>query len=1174
MNRLTCLIVSCVIAMNVRAASYYVSPTGSDANAGTQTSPWKSLSKVSGTTFQPGDSVLFQAGGSWSGGITLHGSGVNGSPIKIDQYGSGNKPLLQGAGAVNAVIDASNSSYWEINNLELTNTGNGSAAHYGIYGHYTSGTRLNHLYLSNIDIHNVDCPNNFGAGGICINEIISDLQVTNCTVHDTGGQGIFFGDDYAWVVPKVQATYDTYAATDVVVSNCTVYNCADSGIEIWGVKRPVIQYCTSHDCNFGTNTAYVGIWIMDCENGILQYNNSYHHHGGIDGECFDVDVLCFNTIVQYNYAHDNDYVGIIAYGYTQNGNPLPTNGAVFRYNVVQNCAGGSFGLAGDQLSNTQWYNNSSFASAQGKQVTGGPYNGTVGNSHSFTNNIFYQGGFSFSTFAAGAVTFNTNCYYNNSTALPTDARAILANPLFVSPGSGGSTLTSVDGYKLQAGSPCINAGATIAGNGGKDYWGNPVPNGATDIGANEFTGSTTPVLSSITVSPGTVTVAPNAQQQFTATGLDQSGNAINPQPTFIWSATGGGTFSTGLLLNGGFESGSASWTTYNTPAALTSSNTHIGGQAIALNANSGFFQIVNNLTPGTYVLTGWAKVQNAGDTVFLGIKNYGGAEVSVPITSTSYTQAAVSFTVPAGNTSGMVYLWMNAASGQAYGDDIDLQTNGLFLANAAGGGPFTISASSAGIVGNATVNPVVVTESPYGGTRWPIPGTIEAENYDNGGEGVAYHDTSAGNTGGGYRNDDVDIRGGVDGGGDYQVGWTDTGEWLKYSVNISSSGSYALTERVAAGASGGALHIEMDGANITGSISVPNTGGWDTWQSLTQTVSLTAGSHIMRVYIEAPGFDMNWFSFSIPNAAPVITSVASASPASAVVGQSIGFAVGASDPDGDAVAYAWNFGDGATGSGATPSHAYSAAGTFTATATASDSAGNSVSSAVVVTISNVVQNSVHVGGLTLTLSSSNKGKAAVATVLVKDGNGAVVSGATVSGAWSGLTSGTASGTTGSNGTVKFTSQRTKQSGTFTFSISTVSAPGYVYASGQNATNGGTITTSGQVTIAAAAPIAADATASAAVTPTDLGVVSTASAVSVNLVMPDALAQAVKVRATSKDLPPGLRLSGGVVSGLPKLAGTYTINVAFVAKMVNVNASGKKVASVVHATQQYTITVTP
>ena len=79
-------------------------------------------------------------------------------------------------------------------------------------------------------------------------------------------------------------------------------------------------------------------------------------------------------------------------------------------------------------------------------------------------------------------------------------------------------------------------------------------------------------------------------------------------------------------------------------------------------------------------------------------------------------------------------------------------------------------------------------------------------------------------------------------GGGYNVGWIAPGEWLQYSVNVTSAGSYTFAGRVAASGQGGSFHVEMNGANVTGSITIPDTGGWQSWQTVTRTVSLSAGA--------------------------------------------------------------------------------------------------------------------------------------------------------------------------------------------------------------------------------------------------------------------------------------------------------------------------------------------
>jgi hypothetical protein len=155
----------------------------------------------------------------------------------------------------------------------------------------------------------------------------------------------------------------------------------------------------------------------------------------------------------------------------------------------------------------------------------------------------------------------------------------------------------------------------------------------------------------------------------------------------------------------------------------------------------------------------------------------------------------------------------------------------------------------------------------YGGTPAAIPGTIEAENFDEGGQSVAYYDTTTGNKGASYRSTDVDIGATADGGGGYYIGWTRPGEWLAYTVNIAAARTYTLKTRVANVGTGATFHLEVDGVNATGAIAVPDTGAWDAWQSLlTPGISLLAGQHVIHVVLDTMGSGgavggFNWFRF-------------------------------------------------------------------------------------------------------------------------------------------------------------------------------------------------------------------------------------------------------------------------------------------------------------------------
>ena len=156
----------------------------------------------------------------------------------------------------------------------------------------------------------------------------------------------------------------------------------------------------------------------------------------------------------------------------------------------------------------------------------------------------------------------------------------------------------------------------------------------------------------------------------------------------------------------------------------------------------------------------------------------------------------------------------------------------------------------------------IIAQTPYTGTAYPIPGIIEAENFDKGGEGVAYHDNEAGNLGAQYRTaEGVDIQVCTEGG--YDIGWTVAGEWQEYSVNVLATGTYKVGTRVSSGTQlPGSFHMEFDGVNTSGTINGVATGDWQNWTTVNDTFNLTAGTHIMRVYYEKPDVNVNNFTFT------------------------------------------------------------------------------------------------------------------------------------------------------------------------------------------------------------------------------------------------------------------------------------------------------------------------
>jgi len=168
-------------------------------------------------------------------------------------------------------------------------------------------------------------------------------------------------------------------------------------------------------------------------------------------------------------------------------------------------------------------------------------------------------------------------------------------------------------------------------------------------------------------------------------------------------------------------------------------------------------------------------------------------------------------------------------------------------------GTYTVTAVAIDNSGASTTS-IGATIQVVGIPAATIPGLVEAENFDNGGEGVAYHDTTAGNSGGKYRATDVDIETTFDVGAGYNLGWVAASEWLKYTATVATTATYTLELRVASTGNGGTGHVEIDGVNVTGPITVPNTGGWQTWTSVfVPGIPMSAGSHVVRLVFDTNG---------------------------------------------------------------------------------------------------------------------------------------------------------------------------------------------------------------------------------------------------------------------------------------------------------------------------------
>ncbi len=168
---------------------------------------------------------------------------------------------------------------------------------------------------------------------------------------------------------------------------------------------------------------------------------------------------------------------------------------------------------------------------------------------------------------------------------------------------------------------------------------------------------------------------------------------------------------------------------------------------------------------------------------------------------------------------------------------------------------------------------IFMPQTPFNGTPFKIPGKIEAEEFDNGGEGNAYHDNDEQNRNGDTREEGVDMSATA-------VGYTQTGEWLEYTVDIQYEDEYIVESKVASGVDGAAFTFYLDNTFIVpgddgtpgGFVNVPNTGGWETFEIVeTKLNKLTKGTHVLKVEITGDWVDIDCFTFKCVNPTNVET---------------------------------------------------------------------------------------------------------------------------------------------------------------------------------------------------------------------------------------------------------------------------------------------------------------
>ncbi len=482
------------------ATTYYVdSASGDDDNPGTSpTTPWRSLNKVSSTSFAAGDSILFRSGSAWTGALELQGVGSADQPIVVDRYDSGPLPLLRGEG-VPATVKLENVAGWELHHLEITNSLPGNTGDWlrGVHVHNYNYGVVEHIHLVDLVIHDVDgtldTKHNGGiylrAGGTQTPTRFDDILIEGCYLYDVDRTGISL--DSGWESRTSEDQGEWFPSTNVRIRDNVIERSGQNGL-IWRVSAaPVVEHNLFQECSQKGNGN--AAFFFNCDDALFQHNESWGtvltNPDDPDAGGLDADYRCKRTIVQYNWLHDNDKAGVVA---VADGSGTGFNeDVVIRYNILQDNAREAIRVSGVPR-RTTIYNNTIWNGSSMQDVIlirHKSWNGWPQDTHYYNNIICDSGSGSSYDFGSSLGTlFDSNLFFGaHPPGEPDDPNKITDDPLLIAPGQGGEGYETLTGYRLRTDSPAVDSGLLLDGHAELDLWSGTVPAlDGVDRGAHEL----------------------------------------------------------------------------------------------------------------------------------------------------------------------------------------------------------------------------------------------------------------------------------------------------------------------------------------------------------------------------------------------------------------------------------------------------------------------------------------------------------------------------------------------------------------------------------------------------------------------------------------------------------------------------------------------------------------
>ena len=477
---------------------YLSSSTGNDNNNGSQTQPWKTLSKLSNTTLGPGDTVYFKKGDTFRGHYVVNGSGTEGNLITFTSYGSGNQPIISGSshddggGDYREAILVTNHDNMVFDGLEIQNhrtisrSGVGDLVSFGIRIEVSnSNVDLNNFSFRNMTFKNVyalywvdpadqNAFNDFEVSGLTFisswGGIINNVIVEESYFTDLQRIGVH--------IKNTMGKTSTKRNTNFVFRNNEFFQIGGTCVLPIRTENCLIENNIFNQPGAKTNDKMIGrgsaVWNWYSINTIVQYNQAVNAKGILDSHGIHVDHSNVDTFIQYNYMQDCEggFVEILG------GNQR----AVYRFNISVN-DGWRVNPNWVNSDHTIWLNDKIGGQSGHPSYESYIYNNTVvinksgndafdtaidinGQNTRIFNNIFYavngsgignqQGNYSDPNLMMTNNLFFGNIRNNFKTI---DANRIEVNPVFYNEQSGDQY-----GFQIDASSQAIDAGAAYTGN--------------------------------------------------------------------------------------------------------------------------------------------------------------------------------------------------------------------------------------------------------------------------------------------------------------------------------------------------------------------------------------------------------------------------------------------------------------------------------------------------------------------------------------------------------------------------------------------------------------------------------------------------------------------------------------------------------------------------------------